>query len=731
MASSAVMYSTIGNVAVLTMNKPPVNPLSHGVRQGLLDGIQRAGKDSSVNSVIITGAGQAFCGGADITEFSGQLKRPGIVDVGNVIEASDKPVVAAIHGYAFGGGLEVALFCHYRVATKSARVGFPEVQLGILPGAAGTQRLPRVTSLAVAMEMIAFGKPVTAYDAVKCGILDKIVDGDIVAEAVKFLAVFHNRDLSTRRLSKLPVKDTEKKDALFEQALIQVNRKCKGFIAPIYCLKAVKNAVEYPYAEGLRMERELIAQLMGSGQSKALRYAFFSERNVAKWRLPSGENHKTAKANPVRTVAVVGAGTMGTGIAVALITAGFDTFIIDQNAKLVMRGAETVRSLIEGGVKLGKRSVQEAKAALSLLKPVTSLDEVRDVDLVIEAVFENMAVKQEMFKKLDAVCKPQTVLCSNTSTLDIDAIASVTKRPDKVIGCHFFVPAYHMRLLENIYGSKTSASTVATAMELGKRLNKVTVLVGNCHGFCANRLHGLMGTESQFMVEEGASPEQVDQVHEDFGFPMGGFKVSDLSGLDIGWNIRQELLKQGGIKLKPGERISHLRGRRFCTLGDQLYEKGRLGRKTGKGWYRYGEPGAKIPYVDDEVTDIIKKHCQEVGIERRAIPTQEILERSLYPVINEGFRLLEEKIVSCPDEIDMCWLHGFGFPRYHGGPMFYAEQIGLRRIYDKVCFYQKMHPTVEHWQPSELLKRLADGNVPMKQWSNELPPSNQQALSKL
>ncbi|KAK7109400.1 peroxisomal bifunctional enzyme-like [Littorina saxatilis] len=711
-----VDYRTQGQIAILEVNNPPVNALSIHVRKGLDDGISRAVRDPSVKAVIVIGKGRTFSSGADIKEFNKPQEGPRLTMVGKKLEESDKPVVAAIHGTCLGGGLEIALFCHYRIAVKSARVGFPEVLLGILPGAAGTQRLPRVTDVAVAMEMISTGKHVPAPKALEYGILDKIVQGDLLEEAVKFAKSVMGKPVQPCRLSDQPVKGADRLVQVFDAAMRQVKQRQRGFMAPVVCLKAVRSAAELPYNEGLLRENTLFTELMSSSQCAALRYAFFAERAAQRWQLPSGASAANTKPVPVKSTGVIGAGTMGQGIAICLLRVDYPVILVEQNQKLLDKGVEMIQLAFKDAVRRKLMTEDAMRHCMSNISPTVDMQQLANVDLVIEAVYENVALKQDIFRKLDVICKPSAVLCTNTSTISIDIIASATKRPGSVVGTHFFAPAHIMRLLENVYSKDTSAQAVATVMDLGKKIGKVSVLVKTCHGFVANRMFHHQGQEAALMLEEGALPEHIDKVMEDFGMSIGPMKVSDLSGVDIGWRIRHEVAKMEGVELTSQTRF--FRGERYCTLPDKLYELGRLGRKTGKGWYRYEKPGGRVAMVDDEVTNLIKKHSAEMGIERRGISTQEIQERILYPAINEGFRILEEGVAAKPEDIDVIWWYGFSFPRYMGGPMFHASQVGLSKVYERICYYHQNFPYSSHWVPSDLLRKLASAPspVPISQW---------------
>lgn len=708
-----VDYSVHGQVAVFEVNNPPVNAFSHKVRVGLDRSIDKAIRDTNVKAIVICGKGRTFPAGADIREFDQPHKEPWLTGVFEKLEKTTKPVVAAIHGTCLGGGLECALFCHYRIAQKTARVGFPEVQIGILPGAAGTQRLPRLTGLRVAMDMITSGRHILAPEALKYGIIDEMFTGDVINAGIKFAKSVMNKPLEDRCLKNKTVKDADQADQIADEFMSLVKRKYKGFEAPIDCVKAVKASATLPYREGLKTEAMYMQKLVLSGQSAAQRYAFFSERAVSRWKIPGG-NFQTAKPLPIKSTAVIGAGTMGTGIAVCLLNAGYQVYLLEQNQKFLENGVKTIRGIIEGSVRLGKTPMAVAQKAATLLKPTMKYEDLADVDLVIEAVYENLSLKREIFSKLDKLCKPTTLLCSNTSSLDINRIGTATKRGDKVAGMHFFAPAYYMRLLENIYSTETSPTTVATIMDVGRKIGKVSVLVKSCQGFLANRMRGPFSVEAYFLLEEGSTPQEVDSVMENLGMPMGPFKTGDLSGLDIGYKIQTELAKSKGVELTADSKF--LMGERISTLTRTMYDKGRLGRKTGKGWYRYEKPGGKLATPDEEVMELIKDHCMKAGIQRRNISTQEILERLVYSCINEGFKILEEGVAATPEDIDISWIYGFSWPKYLGGPMYYANRIGLDKIYKRICYYHENFPYSSHWIPSRLLQKLSENKVPMNQW---------------
>jgi 3-hydroxyacyl-CoA dehydrogenase len=674
-----------GRVAVLTVNNPPVNALSQHVRQGLHEGVRQAVADAAVSAIVITCAGRTFIAGADITEFGKPPAAPGLHEVLDLVESSPKPVVAAVHGTALGGGLEVTLACHYRVGVKDARFGLPEVKLGLLPGAGGTQRLPRVVGVEKALSMIVSGDPIRADEALKHGLIDEIVDGDLAAGGVAFAEKVLNERRPLRKIRDLDDKlaAVRGKPAVFANFRKSVARQTRGFRAPENCIKAVEAAVGLPFPEGLKRERELFLELLSSPESKAQRYFFFAEREAAK--IP--EVPADTPVKDIRKAAVIGAGTMGGGIAMNFANVGIPVTVVEMNQEALDRGLGIVRKNYEATASRGRLTAADVEKRMGLIQGTTDWSAVRDADIVVEAVFEEMAVKKEVFAKLDGIAKPDAVLATNTSTLDVDEIASATKRPESVIGTHFFSPANVMRLLENVRGAKSSKSTVATVMALGRRINKVPVLVGVCYGFVGNRMLHQRGQQAEKLVLEGALPHQVDKVLTDFGFPMGPFAMGDLAGLDVGWRIR----KGRGVK---------------SPVADRICELGRFGQKTGAGYFKY-EKGDRTPIPDPEVEKIIVDVATEQGITRRHITDEEILQRLLYPMVNEGAKILEEKIAIRASDIDVIWVYGYGWPVYRGGPMFWADQLGLRKVRDAMLAFQKSSGDA-FWAPAPLLSRLAD-----------------------
>jgi 3-hydroxyacyl-CoA dehydrogenase len=674
-----------GRVAVLTVNNPPVNALSQHVRQGLRDGVKQAIADPAVGALVIVCAGRTFIAGADITEFGNPPREPGLHEVLDLIESSPKPVVAAIHGTALGGGLEVTLACHYRVGVKDARFGLPEVKLGLLPGAGGTQRLPRVVGVDKGLAMMVSGDPIRADEALKSGLIDEIVEGDLTAAGVAFAekVLADKRPLKKIRDLDDKLAAVRGKPEVFANFRKSVARQIRGFRAPENIIKAVEAAVSLPFDQGIKRERELFVELLNSPESKAQRYFFFAEREAAK--IPDVPPDTPAKE--IKKAAVIGAGTMGGGIAMNFANAGIPVTVVEVAQDALDRGLGVVRKNYEATASRGRLTPQDVEKRMGLITGTTDFNTVRDADIVIEAVFEEMPIKKEVFARLDTIAKPDAVLATNTSTLDVDEIASATRRPESVIGTHFFSPANVMRLLENVRGAKSSKPTIATVMALGRKIGKVPVLVGVCYGFVGNRMLHQRGLQAEKLILEGALPHQVDKVLTDFGFPMGPFAMGDLAGLDVGWRIR----KGRGTK---------------SPVADRICELGRFGQKTGSGYFRY-EKGDRTPIPDPEVEKIIVDVATEQGITRRHVTDEEILQRLLYPMVNEGAKILEEKIAIRASDIDVIWVYGYGWPVYRGGPMFWADQIGLTAVRDKMLEFQKATGDA-FWTPAPLLRRLAD-----------------------
>lgn len=693
--STLVSFEKKGEVGIITVNNPPVNALSPGVPEGIAESLEAAKSDDQIKAIILIGGGATFIAGADIKEFgkitSGQ-RREGIDFLGLLLQIEDcsKPTIAAIHGTAFGGGLEVAMAFHYRVAVASAQVGQPEVKLGLIPGAAGTQRLPRLAGVERAVEMCAYGDPIKAKAALECGIIDRIVEGDLLEGAVAFaeeIIAAGAKTIKTRdRSDKLG--DEQTNAPIFAAARDQAKKKMRGQTAPLAAIDAVEAATKLPFDEGCKREAELFKECLFSTQSKSLIHIFFSERNVAK--IP--DIPKGVPTTKVSHAAVVGAGTMGGGIAMNYANAGIPVILREATQEALDRGLAIIKKNYSNSVKKGRFSQEVMDERMSLIHPTLTYDGFDHVDIVVEAVFEGMELKKQIFAELDKVCKPEAILASNTSTLNIDEIASATSRPEQVIGHHFFSPANVMRLLEIVRGSKTSKEVVATSLEIARKIKKVGVVVGNCRGFVGNRMLAPYGREAQFLVEEGAKVEQVDSALYNFGMAMGVLAMGDLAGLDVGWRIRKEYKHLE----KPGER--------HPIVADRLCEMGRFGQKTGAGWYRYDENRRAIP--DHEVEKLIEEVAAEAGIERREISNEEIIERTMYALINEGAKILEEGIALRAADIDVIYIYGYGYPAWRGGPMWYADTVGLKKVYDRVSeFHQKFG---DQWQPANLLRQLAE-----------------------
>jgi 3-hydroxyacyl-CoA dehydrogenase len=641
-----------GDVLIILSNNPPVNALSAAVRQGLLEAIAAAEGDDAVKAVVIACEGQTFFAGADITEFGKPPQQPWLPAVVDTIENCAKPVVAAIHGTALGGGLEVALGCHYRVADKSAKLGTPEVKLGLLPGAGGTQRLPRVAGVKKALEMCATGNPIGAKEAYDCGLLDRLVEGDLIPHAVAYAEEV--RDIRPLpKSSERQYKLNECDPAVFDEFRKANAKRFRGFDAPEANIKAVKVACEKPYSEGVIEERKLFMELMSGTQAKAQQYFFFAERKAAKIE---GLPENTAPREIAR-VGVIGAGTMGGGISMNFLSAGIPVTIVEMEQAALDRGTGVMRKNYEASATKGKLTTEQVGQAMGLLNPTLDFDALADCDLIIEAVYENMDVKKDVFARLDKIAKRGAILASNTSYLNVNEIAAATSRPQDVVGMHFFSPANVMKLLEVVRGEKTAADVLLTAMQLGKRIRKVPVVAGVCHGFIGNRMLMPRQIEATKLLLEGATPEQVDRVHVEFGMPMGPFQMADLAGVDIGWH-------------RDPERIESIR--------DGLCAIGRWGQKKGAGFYDYDDK--RRPAPSPKVQEIVDEFRAKAGVQPREISDQEIVERTLYSMVNEGAKILEQGIAQRASDIDVVWVYGYGWPVWRGGPMYWADHEGLAKI---------------------------------------------------
>jgi 3-hydroxyacyl-CoA dehydrogenase len=667
-----------GEIAVLVVDNPPVNALSRGVRDGLSEGIERAEADPGVKAIVIVCEGRTFIAGADIREF-GKPREGGNPTAS--IEAAAKPLIAATHGTVLGGGLELAMSCHFRVALASTGFGLPEVLLGILPGAGGTQRLPRIVGVEKALQMITSGDRIGADEALASGLIDEIVEGDLKAAGVAFAqkVLAEGRSLTRIRDRNDKIDAARGKPEIFANFRKSIARRTRGFEAPEYCVQAVEAAVNLPFDEGIKKERELFAKAVSSDQSAAQRYYFFAERQANKIPDVPADTPQVE----IRKVGMLGAGTMGGGISMNFANAGIPVTLVEVKQELLDRGLGVVRKNYERTASRGRISQQDVEERMALLSGSLDMEAFADCDLVIEAVFENMDFKKKVFAELDRICKPDAILASNTSALNLNEIASATERPESVIGLHFFSPANVMKLLEIVRGEETSKTLIATSMAMARRIEKIPVLVGVCRGFVGNRLLGGRRAEADKLIFEGAMPWDVDRVLFDFGLPMGPFAMSDLAGLDIGWDPAKS----------KGE-----------TLRDRLCEAGRRGQKTGKGYYDY-DPETRAATPNADVEKLVIEFSEKMGFTRRAVSDEEILQRCQYPMVNEGARILEEGIAIRASDIDVVWCNGYGWPKYRGGPMYWADSIGLDNIVATMKEFQAQHG--DHWQPAPLLERLA------------------------
>ena len=674
-----------GNISIITLNSPPVNALSAPVREGLHKGISEARNDKETEAIVIICEGRTFIAGADISEFGKEPKGPSLFEVQEFIEDSDKPVIAAIHGTALGGGLEVALTCHYRIAVPSAKCGLPEVNLGLLPGAGGTQRLPRVVGVEKALQMVTSGQHVPAKQCLEMGLVDEIsTEDNLRQDSIGFAKKIVSENRPLVKISEMndKVEAARGNENIFKDFRASIARKARGFLAPEYNIQCIEAAVNKSFTEGIKVERKLFMELVTGTQSAAQRYAFFAQRQVAK--IPDIEPDTEIK--PFTSIGVIGAGTMGGGISMNFANVGIPVTIIEQNQERLDKGLSIIRKNYENTANKGRITFENVEERTALINGSTDINDLSNCDLIIEAVFENMDLKKDIFKTLDGIAKKGVILATNTSALDVNEIAAVTSRPEDVIGLHFFSPANVMRLLEIVRGEKTSKSVVATSMKMAKNIGKVAAVVGVCPGFVGNRILAQRQREANKLILEGAMPWEVDDALFNFGFPMGPFAMSDLAGLDIGWDE----------DLSTGD-----------TLRDKLCEAGRLGQKTGKGFYIYDENRNKSP--DAEVEKLIIEFSEKHQIKRREISKEEILERCLYPMINEGFKILEEGMAIRASDIDIVWINGYGWPIYEGGPMFYGQLIG----YEKIL---KWHKEMEEklgpdFTPSPYLEKVVNEKI--------------------
>lgn len=665
--TTAASWTESDGIALLEIDNPPVNAISAAVREAVIAAVERASGSDDIAALVIACAGRTFCAGADIREFDQPVAAPFLSDVVDAIENCPKPVVAAIHGTALGGGLEIAMACHYRVADPAARFGLPEVKLGLMPGARGTQNLPRLVGIPQALEIAVLGEPVDAQAALGMGLVDELAPGNLRDAAFALARRVAGRPPQrTRDRIVTPVPAAE-----IDAFLSRHARKFRGLDAPGMIADSIRASASEPFDEAARREREMFLSLRQGPQARAMRHAFLAERDAAKVSGIEGAEPRT-----IGRSGVIGAGTMGTGIAVSLLSAGLPVTICEQDPGALQRGVERIEQTIRANVRAGRTTEAQAQAALDGLKPTLDMADLSDADLVIEAAFETMEVKQAVFSRLDAVAKPGAILASNTSYLDIDAIAAHTGRPKDVVGLHFFSPANVMKLLEVVRGRETGPDVIATALALARRIGKIAVVAGNCHGFIGNRMLAVRRREAEAMIEAGASPAQVDRVLEDFGFPMGPFRMSDLAGLDLGWSAETST---------------------GSTIRERLCEAGRRGQKSGAGFYDYDEQRRAIP--SPEADAIIAGFSRDKGIARREFDDAEILDRLLWPMVDEGARLLAEGIAQRASDIDVVWLNGYGWPRWTGGPMYHARQFGIARVCDRLQALGR--------QPSDALRAMA------------------------
>ena len=689
--NDAAPYSVRDGIAVVTMNNPPVNSMSAANRVHVGGALKKADADPAVKAMVLIGSEKAFSGGAEIREFNTEKSRvsPVLPELNDIQDGLKKPLVAAIGGFALGGGLELALGCHYRVAMPKAQLGLPEVKLGLLPGSGGTQRLPRVVPMAEAVRMMTTGTPVSGDKAKQLGLIDEVVQGDLLQGAVEFTQRLIKESKGPRRIRDLPAKMEGDPKAFFDAVRAEVKKASRGYPAPLEIVACCEAAATKPFDEGRKFERERFMVLVEGNESKAMRHMFFAERQTSK--IP--DVPEDTPLRPVKSAAVIGAGTMGGGITMNFVNVGIPVTIMEMKQEALDRGMATIRKNYAATVSKGRLKQEEMDKRMALITPALDLAAGKNADIVIEAVFERMDVKQDIFRKLDAIMKPGAILATNTSTLDVNAIADVTKRPQDVIGTHFFSPANVMRLLEVVRGAKTAKDVLATTMKLGKTIKKVPVVSGVCDGFIGNRMIEKYGQQSLFLIDEGCSPQQVDAAAYKWGMAMGPLAMGDMAGLDIGWEIR---------KRRYVERPNFI----YSKVGDKIAELGRFGQKTGKGWYRYELPN-RTPIPDPEVEKIISDYRKEKSIQTRQISDEEIVERLIYALVNEAAYILEEGIALRASDIDMVYLTGYGFPPYRGGPMFHADTVGLKNVLNSIQKFQAGYQGAV-WKPAPLLVKLAN-----------------------
>jgi 3-hydroxyacyl-CoA dehydrogenase len=693
----SVSYQQHAEIGVITIDNPPVNALSHDVRVGIRDAIHAAAADTT-DILILQCAGRTFVAGADIREFGKPPKAPWLPELLNEVEASRKPIVAALHGTALGGGFELALACHYRIALASAKVGLPEVRLGLLPGAGGTQRTPRLAGVTAALDLMTSGAPIAAREAYELGLVDEIVEDDALWQAAEaYAARLLDKGAGPRRTSELPPPAAD--PSLFAGYRKQLARRARGQIAPQKIIDCVEAATMLPFPEGLQKERETFLELMAGPQSAAMRHLFFAEREAARVRdLP-----KDTPERSIESVGVIGAGTMGSGIAMNFANAGLPVTLLEVNDDALARGLEAIAKNYAGGVKRGKLSEAEAIERRGRIRGTTEYDQLGGADLIVEAVFENLSLKQDIFERLDEIAKQGAILATNTSYQDVNRIAAATRRPADVLGLHFFSPAHIMKLLEVVRAEKTANDVLATCMKLAKTIGKVPVVSGVCYGFIGNRMLQHYGREAQLCLIEGASPADIDTAMEQWGMAMGPLRVFDLAGLDVGYKARESL---------PEEERGDPRAYR---VADALVEMGRLGQKSGAGFYTY-DPETREHRVDDEVMKLVEREAEALGVERREIDAGEIVDRLIYALVNEGMRIVEEGIAQRPGDIDVVYAYGYGFPVWRGGPMHYADAVGLAGVHARIVEFRERFGA-ENWTPAPLLEQLVSDNTSLAQWA--------------
>jgi len=678
-------YAVRDGIAVITMNNPPVNGLGNALRAALMRLFQAADADPAVKAVVVIGSAKAFSGGADIREFNKPREKPDLFEVNDQQDAMTKPLVAAIGGFALGGGLELALACHYRVAAPRAQIGLPEVKLGILPGSGGTQRLPRLVPMADAVRMMTTGSTIPAEQAKQLGLVDEIIPGDLLEGAIAFA----KKNPPIRRVRDMKARLDADPEAFFAKVREDVAKQSRGYPAPLEIVACALASATLPFDEGRKVERERFARLVNTTESKALRHMFFAERQTTK--IPGVP--EDTQVRPIRKAAIIGAGTMGGGIAMSFANVGIPVTVVDTTQDALDRGMSRIKSNYAATVEKGRLTQADMDKRMSLIQGSVNLGKAADADIVIEAVFERMDVKQDLFRKLDAIVQPGAILATNTSTLDVDQIAAATKRPQDVVGTHFFSPANVMRLLEVVRGKQTAKDVLATTMKLGKTLKKVPVVSGVCDGFIGNRMLENYVQQSLFLLEEGATPAQVDNALQRWGLAMGPFAMYDMAGNDIGWEIRKRRAKERPDMV-------------YSKFADQICEKGWFGQKAGRGWYRY-EKGNRKPVPDAEVEQMLADYRKKIGVKPRKISDDEIVERCIYALVNEGAKILEEGIALRASDIDMVYLTGYGFPPYRGGPMFYADTVGLDKVLASIKRFQEGYQGGQ-WQPAPLLVKFAN-----------------------